>query len=30
VPTAQDRGPAILTAILERHPLLRANARAAA
>ena len=30
VPTAEDRGPAILGAILERHPLLRANARAAA
>jgi hypothetical protein len=30
VPTAQDRGLAILAAILERHPLLRANARAAA
>jgi hypothetical protein len=30
VPTAEDRGPAILAAILERHPLLRANARAAA
>jgi predicted RNA methylase len=30
VPTAQDRGPAILAAIIERHPLLRANARAAA
>ncbi|HEY1261760.1 MAG TPA: hypothetical protein VGF34_21125 [Stellaceae bacterium] len=30
VPVAEDRGPAILAAILERHPLLRANARAAA
>jgi hypothetical protein len=30
VPTAEDRGPAILAAILDRHPLLRANARAAA
>jgi hypothetical protein len=30
VPTAEDRGLAILAAILERHPLLRANARAAA
>jgi hypothetical protein len=30
VPTAEDRGPAILAAIFERHPLLRANARAAA
>jgi hypothetical protein len=30
VPTAEDRGPAILGAILQRHPLLRANARAAA
>jgi hypothetical protein len=30
VPTADDRGPAILAAILDRHPLLRANSRAAA
>ena len=30
VPVTEDRGPAILGAILERHPLLRANARAAA
>jgi len=30
IPTAGDRGPAILAALLERHPLLRANARAAA
>ena len=30
VPTAEDRGPAILGTILDRHPLLRANARAAA
>jgi hypothetical protein len=30
VPAAADRGPAILTAILDRHPLLRANPRAAA
>jgi hypothetical protein len=30
VPTAGDRGPAILAALLERHPLLRANPRAAA
>ena len=30
VPTAQDRGPAIFTAILAHHPLLRANPRAAA
>ena len=30
VPTAEDRGPAMLGAIFERHPLLRANARAAA
>jgi hypothetical protein len=30
VSTAADRGPAILGAILDRHPLLRANARAAA
>ena len=30
VPTAEDRGPAILGAILDRHPLLRANASAAA
>jgi hypothetical protein len=29
IPT-DDRGPAILAAILERHPLLRAHARAAA
>ena len=30
VPTAEDRGPAILTALLERHPLLGTRARAAA
>ena len=30
VPTAEDRGPAILGALLDRHPFLRANARAAA
>ena len=30
VPIAADRGPAILAALLERHPLLRANSRAAA
>jgi len=30
VPTADDRGPAILAAILDRHPLLRATSRAAA
>ena len=30
VPIASDRGPAILAALLERHPLLRANTRAAA
>jgi hypothetical protein len=30
VPTSEDRGPAMLGAIFERHPLLRANARAAA
>ena len=30
VPTAEDRGPGILAALLERHPLLRANARASA
>jgi len=30
IPTAGDRGPAILAALLERNPLLRANARAAA
>ena len=30
VPAAEDRGPAILAAILDRHPLLRAHARAAA
>ena len=29
VPVA-DRGPALLSALLDRHPLLRANARAAA
>jgi hypothetical protein len=30
VPAAEDRGPPILAAILERHPLLGARARAAA
>jgi hypothetical protein len=30
VPTGEDRGPAIFAALLERPPLLRANARAAA
>ena len=30
LPTAPDRGPAIFGALLQRHPLLRANARAAA
>ena len=30
VPTAEDRGPAILAAIFDRHPLLRASSRAAA
>ena len=30
VPIAPDRGPAILGALLDRHPLLRANARALA
>ena len=30
VPTAEDRGPAILTALLQRHPLLGIRARAAA
>ena len=30
VPTAVERGPAILAAILERHPLLHVHARAAA
>ena len=30
VPTAEDRGPAILAALFERHPLLRANPRAVA
>jgi hypothetical protein len=30
VPTAEDRGPAILAALFERHPLLRVNPRAAA
>jgi hypothetical protein len=30
VPTAEDRGPAILSAVFERYPLLRVNARVAA
>ena len=30
VPTAEDRGPAILAALLERHPLLGTRSRAAA
>jgi hypothetical protein len=30
VPTAEERGSAILGAILERHPLLAARARIAA
>jgi protein strawberry notch len=30
VPTAEDRGPPILTALLDRHPALGARARAAA
>jgi hypothetical protein len=30
IPTAEDRGPAIIKALLERHPLLRVHARAAA
>ena len=30
VPVAADRGPALLSALLDRHPLLRANSRAAA
>jgi P-loop containing NTP hydrolase pore-1/C-terminal domain on Strawberry notch homologue len=30
IPTAEDRGPAILVAILDRHPLLATRARAAA
>jgi len=30
VPTAEDRGPAILAAIFDRHPVLRVHARAAA
>lgn len=30
IPTAEDRGPAMLGTILDRHPLVRANARAAA
>jgi predicted RNA methylase len=30
IPTAQSRGPAILSALLERHALLRANPRSAA
>ncbi len=29
VPVAADRGPALLSALLDRHPLLRANSRAA-
>jgi hypothetical protein len=29
IPTAEDRGPAIFAALLERHPLLRANPRVA-
>ena len=30
VPVAADRGPALLSALLDRHPLLRADPRAAA
>ena len=30
VPVAADRGPALLSTLLNRHPLLRANTRAAA
>jgi protein strawberry notch len=30
VPVAADRGPALLSALLDRHPLLRAKPRAAA
>jgi len=30
IPTPENRGPAILAALLERHPLLRVHARAAA
>jgi hypothetical protein len=30
IPTAEDRGPAILGGILDRHPLLDVRARAAA
>jgi hypothetical protein len=30
IPTAEDRGPAIIKALLDRHPLLRVHARAAA
>ncbi len=30
VPTAEDRGPAILGAVLHSHPLLGTRARAAA
>ncbi len=30
VPVAADRGPALLSTLLNRHPLLRANARGAA
>ena len=30
VPAAEDRGPPILAALLKRHPLLGARARAAA
>jgi hypothetical protein len=30
LPVAADRGPALLSALLEQHPLLRANSRAAA
>ena len=30
VPTAPDCGPAIFAALLDRHPILRTNSRAAA
>ncbi|MGH7060320.1 MAG: hypothetical protein ACREFH_08045 [Stellaceae bacterium] len=30
VPAAAERGPAILAALLDRHPIIRANSRAAA
>jgi hypothetical protein len=30
IPVAADRGPALLAALLDRHPLLRATSRTAA